>query len=71
MSRTISAPITLRGKARGEAHGSAKLTADIVRLIRKSYLAGDSMATLGRRFSVSRQSIRAILLRETWDHVQD
>ncbi len=53
---------------RGEHSVIAKLTPDAVREIRRSK-AGASLAELGRRFGVSKQCIRLVLIGKTWRHV--
>ena len=58
--------------ARGEKHGNSKLSPYKVRIIRILYMSGHkiSHANLGAMFSVSAVSIRNIISRKTWDHVQ-
>ena len=58
--------------ARGEKHGNSKLSPYKVRIIRILYMSGHkiSHANLGAMFSVSAVSIRNIITRKTWDHVQ-
>ncbi len=59
-----------RGKS-GEANGSAKLNADSVRLIRQLYAAGgQTYESLAERFHVSFVSIRFVVIRHTWKHVE-
>lgn len=56
--------------ARGERHGSAKLTADDVRAIRSDHAAGrGGYKILGRRYGVSANQIRLIVKRRNWTHV--
>jgi hypothetical protein len=57
---------------RGEDAGSAKLTEDRIREIRRLYTTGDiSQAMLGKRFGVSHSVIGDIVRKESWRHVQD
>ena len=57
-------------KARGEAHGSARLTEDDVKEIRRLHAAGQrTQAELGEMFGVSQATISAIVRRETWQHI--
>ena len=53
----------------GEAHPSAKLTAEIVKHIRAAHADGASLSELGRRHGVTPQSIGAVVRRESWKHV--
>jgi HNH endonuclease len=56
--------------ARGSRHGSVKLTAEIVRSIRKSYAAGGVyQRELAQRYGISVSSVSSIIRRETWPHV--
>lgn len=56
--------------ARGEAQGSAKLTADKVLAIRSLHAAGGvSKSELGRRFDVSHNLIGFIIRRKIWKHI--
>lgn len=60
-------------KARGEASGRAKLTADQVQEIRVRYEPrkyGKGAHALAREFGVSKPVIFAIIKRETWKHVE-
>ena len=52
--------------ARGEAKGSAKLTADLVRLIRNS---ADTSADLARMLGVGETTVQYARLGKTWRHV--
>lgn len=54
---------------RGEGHFNASLTEDLVRELRLLREAGASYAELGRRFGVSRYSVRQACVRKTWNHV--
>lgn len=58
-------------QARGERQGSAKLTVAIVRRIRKAF-AEDGITTteLAARHGVARSTIRAIVSRKNWKHVE-
>jgi hypothetical protein len=55
--------------ARGERSGKSSLTALDVAEIRRLRDAGATYASLGRRFEVSAQAVRAIALRLVWTHV--
>ena len=56
--------------ARGERQGSSKLTADQVRIIRRSYAPGEvTLAELAKRFGVSEQTISYIVNNKRWQHV--
>lgn len=55
---------------RGEANGRAKLTAPRVRRIRELYRRGThSLASLARRYDVSKKLVLNIIHRRTWTHV--
>lgn len=56
------------GYLKGEHNGRAVLTVEDVLFIRKST---ESMASLGRRFGVTRQSIYAIRKRRNWSHIEE
>jgi hypothetical protein len=58
------------GKARGEAHGKAKLTEAEVRQIRKLHSQGSSTLRLSQKFGVSDDAVRDILRGRTWKHVR-
>ena len=56
--------------AKGVSHGSAKLTEDRVREIRRLYATGNfTQRELARQFGVSTQTICMIVLRQTWKHI--
>lgn len=56
---------------RGERQGSHKFTDSKVRLIRKLHATGHhSYRELGRMFDVYDMTIRSIVLRKTWKHVE-
>lgn len=58
-------------KARGEAAGRAKLTADQVREIRRKYAAGGySLRGLSREYGVAAYSIREIVNGRYWRHIE-
>jgi hypothetical protein len=59
-----------RGGARGERQGSAKLTADAVREIRRQHGRSTSKE-LAARFGVDPSNIRLIWNRKGWAHVTD
>ena len=55
----------------GEKVGTSKLSEDDVRLIRKLYAQGGvTLAELGHRFSVDSTTIRDVVSRRRWTHVQ-
>lgn len=55
----------------GASHPFAKLNDDAVREIRRLHAdEGLSYNEIGRRFGVSGQTVRLIVLRRTWRHVQ-
>jgi hypothetical protein len=56
--------------ARGEKHGSSKLTSDIVRTIRKRQEDGELYSSLSESYGVSRSLIGQIVRRELWAHVE-
>lgn len=56
-------------RARGERHGSAKLTEADVREIRHRFEAGETFRELAEAFSVSESCIGLVLHRRTWGHV--
>lgn len=56
--------------ARGSKNGKSKMTEDDVRDIRKMYQKGRyGLRKLARRYSVSTECIRSIVLEKTWRHV--
>ena len=55
---------------RGSNHPHAKLTEDAVRDIRKRFSQGDTSSTLGRQYSVTKETILSVVHRKTWRHVQ-
>ena len=67
---------TGRGRARGERHGSAKLTDELVRYVRRLvcfYVPYRELTENLERFHgcrVSTTAIGKIVRRETWRHVQ-
>lgn len=56
-------------RARGCCIGQAKLTDDAVRRIRELSEQGQSAASLGREYLVSKQTILSIIHRKTWRHI--
>ena len=55
---------------KGVAHGSAKLTEDQVREIRRLYATGKfTQQELALQFGVAQSVISGIVLRQTWKHV--
>jgi len=60
----------LHGTAqRGERHGMAKLTIELVLQIRRRRSGGESYASLASTFGVSQHTIEAIVTRRLWRHV--
>lgn len=59
-------------QARGERHGSVKLTEELVREIRAIHaLGGNSYRQIGALYSVSAHQVYLIVKRRNWAHVQD
>jgi hypothetical protein len=71
LGRQSAAMMRERGdRARGERHGSAKLTAAEVQAIRLAYQSGDVKPTeLGRRYGMSRNMIWRIVKGKSWRHI--
>lgn len=60
----------LRGRAVGERHHRAKLTADDVRAIRARYAAGErTQVQLAAEYGVRQTTISMIILRRVWTHL--
>lgn len=55
--------------AKGEQHGNAKITADIVRELRQRVAAGESFSSLGREFGIDYSNVSLIAKRKAWAHV--
>lgn len=55
--------------ARGERAGTAKLTEEKVREIRRLFDAGDNRAEIGRKFGITMRSVFFIGTRAQWKHV--
>lgn len=55
---------------RGERHGMAKLTPQDVTEIRRLHADGARFATLARQFKVHCVTIRHIIIRKTWRHIE-
>lgn len=53
----------------GELNNHAKLTANLVREIRRRYEAGDIQPVLAKEFGVSQANISCIIRRETWKNL--
>lgn len=53
----------------GEAHPSARLTDEIVKIIRRECARGVSQLALAERFGVRRRTINDVVRRQTWSHV--
>jgi len=59
-----------RQTPRGEQHGSAKLTADDVRQIRRLYATGNyTQQELGNTFGVRQGEVSHIVRRKNWVHI--
>ena len=56
--------------ARGERSGTAKLTDDIVRDIRRRRAAGESLIEIGLCYHIDRTHVWAICARKAWKHVE-
>jgi len=57
-------------QARGERHGNAKVTADVVRALRADYAGGGvTVAELADRHQVSLAQAARIIRREHWSHI--
>jgi excisionase family DNA binding protein len=54
----------------GIEHHSAKLNEDAVRAIRTAVAAGESKASVARRYGVTRGTVIFIVQRKTWRHVE-
>ena len=55
----------------GEAHWQARLNESKVRAIRKAAREGVTSAALAKRFGVGANTIRKVVRRESWGHVED
>lgn len=56
---------------RGERQWTAKATAAIVRAIRAEHAArGTSSSALAKKHNLSRQAVRDIIVRRTWNHIE-
>jgi hypothetical protein len=64
-----AAPFPPEERARGSAHGRAKLTEAQVVEIRQRYAAGESLRVLGKAFNVTHVTISGVVRREFWKHV--
>lgn len=54
---------------RGVAHYKARLTDDLVRALRAAVVSGESKASVGRRFNLTREAVRDIASGKRWRHV--
>ena len=54
---------------KGEANTKAKLTTRHVRAMRRLYAGGCPISIIARDYYVTRQNVRAIVLRQTWRHI--
>ncbi len=57
------------GRAYGENHGNAKLTADNVRDLRRLYADGATLRQLGDKFGVSNVSVYNAVSGKTWQNL--
>jgi hypothetical protein len=55
---------------RGESHHAAKLTDAKVAEIRRRHTLGEGRRTLAREFGVDQSTIRQVVKRWTWRHVE-
>jgi hypothetical protein len=56
---------------RGESKRDTKLTVDAVREIRAAFAAGEQQSVLAMRFGVNSETIRNVVVRNTWKHVEE
>lgn len=56
-------------KAKGEAHGGAKLTNEDVGVIRAKLASGENATAIARQFGVRSGCVRDIKHRKTWTHL--
>lgn len=56
-------------KPRGEAHGNAVVTDELVREIRRRYASGETQMALHRELGIARTTIQAIVTRKYWKHL--
>ena len=54
---------------RGEAHGQAKATAEMVEMLRRRYAAGESAVTLGREVGLNHATVSRIVNGQYWSHL--
>jgi hypothetical protein len=57
-------------KNRGESIGASKLTASQVQVIRQKYSAGVKVCVIAEEFGINRNTVRHIVRRITWGHVE-
>jgi len=71
VNKSLVLGVALLNKARGEKQGLAKLTTEQVVNIRRIFNENKiSYRALGKMFNVNGRAIQAIVLRETWKHVE-
>ena len=58
-----------RSWPKGEANPRARLTEDVVRIIRARALTGETQSSLGREFGVKWNTIWLIVHERTWRHI--
>ncbi len=56
-------------RPRGERHGQAKLTADLVRMIRAEVARGEQFKVLAARIGVTGSTVADVVHGKTWSHV--
>ncbi len=59
----------LRFPPKGESHGMAKLNENTIREIRKLYAGGVRVATIAKKFGLSKTHTSKIVKLESWKHV--
>ena len=64
-----SARLHPESRPRGERFPQAKLTAEVVRVIRAEHDAGTTQTALAARFAVSTHTVSEIVRRKAWRHV--
>jgi hypothetical protein len=64
------ADFRLHGRKKGERHHNAKVTADVVRDIRRRAAQGETHQSIADRIHVRREAVSKIVRRERWGHVQ-
>ena len=70
VSRGRASRVGAKSPARGERNGSVILTESDVRTIRQEHSAGTTTKVLAQQFNVAKATIRHIVTRLTWRHVE-